>query len=175
MGILLEALIQDTKSKVRRSEPMSVNAKEFPSEVTSFLLEQMLYLESQEFAKNEISEGELKGVVRRFFLATEDSQNWGFLKPSEIEVTELAKKKMLAQKFLDFKSEAFTDPISEATLKAYYDSNQNRFGFRGFEQVKDRIRIFLSKEKVAGRMKDWIDVLQKKYGARNYLIEQSKA
>ena len=53
--------------------------------------------------------------------------------------------------------------VTEHDVKNYYEKNRLKFGNTPLVQVKPQIKDFLSQELLQERLKDWFEILKRKY------------
>ena len=83
---------------------------------------------------------------------------------SSIDLLEInGYRSRFSEKFIQFKTDSSLVPVTDEEAKAYFEKNKGRFGNLPFERFKVNIKRFLIRRQVDSRLKDWFDVLQRKY------------
>lgn len=142
---------------------VSVKSESFRQSLNSLILEYMVAKEAENFSIAEVSGTEVEQMKKNFLLAVSSSSDWKKFETSESEVQKLVERKIRAQNFLNFKTEAANVVISDQELQSYYDKNRLKFGQLPFAQFKTSIREVLSRQILEERLKDWFEVLKRKY------------
>ena len=89
--------------------------------------------------------------------------------PKELETG--LRRKLQAKKFIQFRAESSVLPVTDSEAQRYFEENRLKFGDLPFENFKENIKSFLSKNQVEKRLKDWFDVLLSKYQVKNLISE----
>ena len=145
---------------------LSVQSNEFNTELNRFLMERVVYLESQSFSLISVKPAEVakaKRVVLQNVKASGASSLWNQLAMTNDEVMELVKQKISSQKFIEFKSKASYVPVTEAEAYNYFQNNQAQFEGKEYKKIKEGIKRNLAKLQAQQRLEDWYDILKKKY------------
>jgi hypothetical protein len=88
---------------------------------------------------------------------------WAFLTLTDTELKERLREKLIAKKFVEFKNRSSFIPATDAEAFSYYLNNKSKFKDLTFENLKDKIKVEISKEQSEQRLNDWLDILKKKY------------
>ena len=64
--------------------------------------------------------------------------------------------------------------VSEDEVKQYYEKNRVKFGNMPYAQFSQSIRDKLTQDQTQERLKDWFDILKRKYRVRLLSNQQSK-
>lgn len=138
----------------------------FKQATQSLVLERMVALEAENFVVARVDADAVKGSTKNFLAAMQGSTDWKKLEATEAEVQKMAEIKMRAQSFLKFKTESAGVVVTDEDTKAYYEKNRLKFGNMPYEQFKTSIREVLSTQILEERLKDWFEVLRRKYRVR---------
>lgn len=146
--------------------------REFIRETTSVLLETAIYLEAESFAQ---SDSNLAATIETqkslAVIRLKNDPTWKKLKPSDKEISLFVRRKIKAKDFLRFKMESASIPISDREAEEYFQNNKLKFENLPFNNFKDNIKSYLTKQQMDRRLKDWFELLQSKYRVRNLLSE----
>lgn len=138
----------------------------FKQATQSFVLERMVALEAENFVVARVDADAVKTSAKNFLTAMQGSADWKKLEVSEAEVQKMAEIKLRAQSFLKFKTESAGVVVTDEDTKNYYEKNRLKFGNMPYEQFKTSIREVLSTQILEERLKDWFEVLRRKYRVR---------
>ena len=75
-------------------------------------------------------------------------------------------RKWKSQGFLKFKASTAGLVIKEEEVKKYFEAHRVKFGELEYSQMKEQIREYLLQERMEKQMKDWFELLRKKYRVR---------
>ena len=87
------------------------------------------------------------------------------------ETKKAIQRKLRAKKFIRFKADSSVVPVTNTEAREYFDNNRLKFGDLPFENFKENIKAYLSRQQVEQRLRDWFEVLQNKYKVKNALSE----
>ena len=82
------------------------------------------------------------------------------------ELHELILRKLRSKKFVQFKSRASVVPVTDAEALQYFQKNRVRFGNAPFAKFRDSIKSLLAQDQASRRIREWFEILQKKYHVR---------
>ena len=171
MNYFVESILYGKKGAKAPKEFYNVRSNDFSREVTAVLLEWVVFLESKGFESVSVSSEEVKLAQKRFLSSTQSSSLWKTLQASSNELNELLSRKLRAKKFIRFKVDSSRVPITDDEANAYFEQNRVKFGNLPFKNFRENIKVYLERQQVDRRLKDWFDVLQNKYKVRNFLSE----
>lgn len=103
------------------------------------------------------------GRVKSFLGSNKDWQSVGY---SDAELEQMLKTIVRSQIFLKTKTSTSAVDISDQEAKSYFEKNRVKFANLPFDQFKDSIKEFLAREASESRVKDWFEVLKRKYRVR---------
>ena len=164
-----EALEQAISDKTSGLRIMSVKDPAFPGDVTRVLNEWAVYLEAQSFSAKPPLRAEAQKRLRAVLDVWTPRADWQSLEVSEGELREQMERKLLAKEFIRLKTDASQAPITDADASAYFKKNRLKFGNLPFEDFRENIKTFLAKQQTDRRLKEWFEVLNRKYRTRNYV------
>ena len=153
-------------------QKLGFKSSRFPGEVTNVLLEWVVHFEAQSFSVATLTESEIKTAIANVNRKSQVLNSWKLLEVGRQELRDIVERKLRAKSFIRFKASSSVVPVTDVEAKIYYEKNRVKFGTEPFESFKSNIKTFLSKQQVDRRLKDWFEVLQRKYNVRN-LISQS--
>ena len=171
MSFFVEKVLFGKIDKGEVKEFYSVQSKEFAREVTAVLMEEVVYEESKGFQVTQVANEEVLEAKKKLLGLAAKSAIWISLKVSDNELNQLIRKKLQAKKFIRFKVDSSTVPITDDEARAYFEENRLKFGNLPYENFKQNIRAFLGRKQIDKRLKDWFEVLQNKYKVRNFFSE----
>lgn len=167
-GMIVSFVLENILNKKTGHLPNSKSEK--IQAVNTYLLDHMVNLEAQGLGFKDVNRQELDTLVAQAEKFVQDP-SLKIYKIQKIEIQQVAERKLIVKNFLKSKSESFVSLLSEQDLQDYYAKNRLRFGTVAFAEIKESIRAFLMQQQRDERLKAWIEVLKRKYKARNYLIE----
>ncbi len=170
------ALFPDEKSK--KDLKLVINDRDFSREVTHVLIEWIVYKEADIFNAANVPEDDVVksiSVIKSASSAPEVKTYWDNLAISPQELREAVKRKLVAKKFIQFKTRASIVPVTDAEALQYFQKNRIRFGNAPFAQFKDSIKSLLAQEQANTRIRDWFELLQKKYRVRKVAVNDPNA
>lgn len=148
-----------------------IETRAFSDQVSKSLLEQVVYIESQNFPVAKVSDADLSSSRSKANQRLSGVSGFKELEATPEEVERIVRQHLQAKKFIQFKENSSTVPVTDAEARDYYESNKLRFGNLPFENFKDNIKAYLTKTQSEKRLKEWYEVLQSKYKVRNFLAE----
>jgi hypothetical protein len=167
-SVLLErALFPEDKNMAKETQAKG----EFVSQVTSALLEKVVAVEAESFSVASVSDEEIKLLTHKAQKGLDGQKNWESLAMSSAEVHDLLVRKIRSKKFLKYKTEGAILTVTDFEVKEYYEKSRYKFGNLPFESFKENIRQFLIQKQTEDRLREWFEVLRKKYQVRNYQAE----
>lgn len=143
--------------------------KGFDKEISRTLLEIAVSREADVFNAAQIpDEDVLKTIalVRNAASRPAHVAYWSKLSPTQQELKATVSQKLRAKRFIQFKTRASIVPVTDAEALQYYQKNRSRFGNAPFTQFKESIKSLLSQEQANQRLRDWFELLQRKYRVR---------
>ncbi len=164
-----QALNTPTKKGVvpeRKGWQLDPKSDAFQKHLAQILLEIVVQLEAENFSIGQVSPEEISQHEK--FLE-EQMKGWGPWKELEVapgEVQKMLLRKLRAKNFLKFKMESSGVQVTDEEAKAFYDKNKAKFGTQPFSQFKDSIKELLSQEQIQEKLKDWFEILKRKYRVR---------
>ncbi|MEO0336182.1 MAG: hypothetical protein AAF202_07300 [Pseudomonadota bacterium] len=141
---------------------------EFRSLVKAHLLETVVAMEAKSFSAVQLTDSEVARAeaVLKKKMGKSDRMKQLEVEPSEIRKS--LKRKLISKKFIRFKAESSVVSVTDAEAKTYFEENRLKFGDLPFENFKENIKVFLTREQVDKRLRDWFEVLQAKYRVESY-------
>lgn len=167
-GYWLEKALQPDQ-KVNPIENLS--SKDFITQVTSALLEKVVALEAENFSLATLNDEEYKEAYNKVKKGLGNQKNWLKWSVSESEIKDWLTRKLRSKKFLKYKTEASSLTVSEFEVKDYFEKNRHKFGALPLESFRENIRQYLIQKQSEDRLREWFDVLRKKYQVRNFIAE----
>ncbi len=146
-----------------------IGHENFPSKVNDVLTEWIVFFEAQSFSADTVSKSSVDDAFQKVDKATNSSASWKRLEVSKAELDEILKRKLSAKSFIRLKTESSLMPVTDSEAQGYFKKNRLKFGNLPFSAFKDSIKAHLRQQQMDRRMKDWLDILQKKYKVRNFV------
>ena len=143
--------------------------KAYPDAIEQVLEEWSVYLEAKSLTKESATKAEVPKWQEKINQQLGRSEGWKSLEVSAEELRTILERKLIAQEFLKLKSESSLVVVTEEEALTYFKKNRSKFGSQPFEYFRENIQSFLVKQQTERRMRDWLDVLRRKYRLRNYL------
>lgn len=175
---LLEIALYQQPSKTENKIDVKLDitqprSHEFIRETTTSLLEAAIDLEASNYkgGRGQISEATVQSQVRTAMTKLKGLKIWRDMAYEPAEIESLMRRKMRAKEYIKFKIDSSTIPISDKEVEEYFNANRLKFENLPFENFKDTIKKYLTKQQVDRRMRDWFELLNTKYQIRNYLSE----
>lgn len=145
---------------------LNLDTEEFRTQLTRMMIDWIVSLEAENLNVADIEFGELQLRQTRFLIEMAALPEWKGLGYSQAEVTAALRRKLRSRAFLQFKIETSGILVTDDEAKEYYDKNRAKFGNYGFSQFKGSIKEALTQQKLESRLKDWFEILKKKYRVR---------
>ena len=163
-ALLLQGLTK--KNSERSNWLLAPNSESFRAHLSQVMLEILIKLEAESFSVAQVSSEDVKSEAAIVHEGVKDWADWKKLDVTEAELEKLIFRRKMAKNFLKFKTESSGVIVGDAEVKAYYDKNRVKFGSAPFEQFKEGIREVLSQQQLEEKLKDWFEVLKRKYRVR---------
>lgn len=145
---------------------------EFPQAVTAALLELIVSLEADNFKVGSPNITETQTSLEKVKSKVSAIPGWSELEVTDAELNLSIARKVKAKKFIRFKTESTQVSITDLEAKDYFEKNKSKFGNLPFSQFRDNIKSLLAKQQLDSRLREWFEVLKKKYAVRNLEIEK---
>lgn len=168
INYIIERILNPNKKLGSREKWILTEGSKFlEDQVTSFLLEKVVSEEAQNFAVGKVSDLELNEAVSQVKQSVSDWRYWSELEVESTELKAQIMQKLRAKKFIKFKADSTVVQITTTEAQAYYDRNRIKFGNLPFASFETNIKQFLSRKQMNERLRDWFEVLKRKYKVRN--------
>jgi hypothetical protein len=135
----------------------------FKQHLAQILLEMVVNKEAENFSIGEVDGQEIAKAEKQAKDVLKDWNFWQALEVAPSELNQMIIIKLRARNFLKFKSETSGVQISDDEAKEYYEKNRVKFGNLPFSQFKENIKDVLAQELLQEKLKDWFDILKRKY------------
>lgn len=162
---------KNTTRESSKSIKLDLKDKEFSSELSSCLLENIAQKEAQSFQVAQISTEDVQGAVDKVKKELATLQDWQKLQVTNEELKKFVEQKMVSKRFIKIKTDSMTAVITDQEAQMYFEKNRLKFGQMSFAQFKQNIKKFLQQQQLEERLKTLFETLKKKYRAKNYLSE----
>ena len=150
-----------------------VKSGEFRRLTKALLLEAVVALEARSFSAVSLTPAELTKAETVLRKSLKSNSKMKTLEVEFAEIKASLRRKLMSKKFIRFKAESSVVSVTDAEAKAYFEENRLKFGDLPFENFKENIKVFLTREQVDKRLRDWFEVLQSKYRVESYEDAQS--
>jgi hypothetical protein len=150
----------------RKSWALPMGSELYKAHLNQLMIELLVKLEAETFSVAQISLAEVHREVAEAKSHLHDWSEWKKWEVAEVEVEQIMIRRKMAKQFLKFKTESSGVVISEEEVKAYFDKNKAKFGSANYAQFKDTIREVLAQKQLEEKLKDWFEVLKRKYRVR---------
>lgn len=167
---LLEVALYDKQPK-DKLKLLSLDSKAFSKATQDALLEKVVALEAQSFNVIHVTPEELHEAQQQALKRLKDLPAWKGLEISASELETGLKHKLQAKKFIQFRAQSSILPVTDSEAQRYFNENRLKFGNLPFENFKENIKSYLSRNQVDRRLKDWFEVLLAKYQVKNLIAE----
>lgn len=169
MDIALSDPSQLQKSSFRLP---AVESPRFGDLLSQNLTEWMVFFESLGFSSMQVSNAQVVSQYDKAERVLSSFAIWLSLKIEPSEAKELLKRYLQANKFIQYRVSSAQIPIADEEALRFYQENQSQYGAIPFADSEASIRSVLVQKQKEKRLKDWVSMLQSKYGMRNLLAEQ---
>ncbi len=148
-----------------------ISSPEFVMQVTAALLEKVVAVEAESFSVAAVTDDELKEMIGKSKKHLNGMSSWQKLDISVTELQDMILRKLRSKKFLKYKTDAASLTVTDFEIKEYYEKSRYKFGNLPLESFKENIRQFLIQKQTEDRLREWFEVLRKKYQVRNFMAE----
>lgn len=145
-------------------------SEEFKGHLSTLLLQIMVTKEAESLGgfadQAEKDEAQVQALLKELAAL----KVWRDLEPEKGEVLRLLRLKRVAGEFLKLKTETGDSTLSDSDLRAYYNRNRDKLAGVSFDLVKPLIQNRLQQEKQVNQLKDWFEILKRKYGVQYFSL-----
>ena len=165
--------------EVAMSEPLiksdlkiyGLDSRAFAHAAQEVLLEHALALEAQTFNLMQIAAEDLAPTKRRATTILSGQDAWVSLRVEPREFDDGVRRKMQARRFIKFRAESSSLPVTDVEVQRVFDENRAKYGDLPLEKVRDKIKLAVAREQTEKRLHDWYDGLLAKYAVKNLIPE----
>ncbi len=150
----------------RRDWLLQPKTEAYSKHLAQILLEIVVQLEAENFAIGQVTPSEVQAFEKHVEDQVKGWSAWQELEVSPAEMQQMILRKLRSKNFLKFKMESSGVQISDEEAKAFYEKNRVKFGNMPFVQFKDGIKEVLAQNQLQEKLKDWFDILKRKYRVR---------
>lgn len=165
---LLELALYEKSPKLKLP---GLDSKVFASAARDTLLEMAIALEAQNFNLVQVSSSDIEAAEKQANDVLAKNDAWRQLQVLPKERLEAIKIKLQAKKFSRFRAQSSELPVTNSEAQRYFNENRLKYGNLPFENFKENIKAFLSRNQIEQRLKDWHEVLLSKYQVKNLIAE----
>ncbi len=145
---------------------LSESSENFEKELKEVMLESVVQLEATSFSVGVVEKSEIKEVLIYLTKALKNNKSYQEIHPSELELETTLIRQLQAKEFLKIKTENSEVKITDDDALKYYEKHKVKFGSVPFDQFKENIKLVLGREKMEESLKDWFEILKRKYKVR---------
>ncbi len=139
----------------------------FKKQLNQKMLEMMVNEEAENFSVAHVEKETIKDKSKKAIAILKPIEAWKDLEVEESEIESIINLKYRTRAFLKFKAETANQVISDEDGRRYYERNQVKFSGVPYDQVKGTIKEFLRQDQTQEKLKDWFEVLKRKYKVKN--------
>ncbi len=166
---------KDSSEKNNKKDlTLDIKSSDFQKQVNLVIAELLVMSEAENFSVAQTSTAEIQKVSSSFTEEMKNRPEWTRLEVSPTELEQNIGRHLRAKEFLKFKTESMGMQVSDEEAKKFYDQDKGRFNNLPFENFKESIKEYLITRDVQAKMKDWFDVLRKKYKVKILQFESDK-
>lgn len=126
------------------------------------ILSQAIFIEAQPFEKQlNIGEKKIK-IINDIKKKLSQDSLWQKLGVTEQELVFLAERRLVVEEFLNFKFDPMLIAVSDKEMETYYRFNLEKYGNRSYEDLRDKIREVIRKQKRLDVINEWIGIVKKR-------------
>lgn len=162
--LMSQAVIK--KSLDRSSWLITPGTEAFRAHLSQVLLELLIKMEAESFSVAQVSAEDVKADMALAKDSLKDWSEWKKWDVTDLELERLVFRRKMAKNFLKFKTESSGVVVTDVEVKAYFEKNRVKFGAAPLEQFKEGIRDVLAQQQLEEKLKDWFEVLKRKYRVR---------
>ncbi len=168
VNFIEQALLNNgNKKNIDKSVWMiQLDSPDFQKQLSQWMIQILVKLEAETFSVAQVSAEELKAEINLVKESLKDWHQWKALDVTDVEIEQILLIRKSAKNFLKFKTESAGVVISDIEAKNYYEKNKVKFGGAPFAQFKDGIKEVLSQQQLEEKLKDWFEILKRKYRVR---------
>lgn len=168
---------KEEKKEIKIPELLHVDAKDnqFLNELNSYLLDQVVVIESENFSINNITNEDVNKIASQIRESLKQNSYWKSLEVTDVELKKIIKIKLTSKDFIKFKMSSVVSIITDQEALAYYEKNRAKFGNGNFDTFKSTIKNFLSQQQMEERLKSWFEIIKRKYKVRNFIFENQSS
>lgn len=165
LGHFIETFLSQTneKNKFVKLKLLEIDTPEFSQALGQSLLELVVQMEAENFSVGPVSNQEKEELINKFMEACKNQAAFSHGEFSQKEIDLMFYRKLRSRNFLKFKTETTGVNISDEEIQQYYNKNSVKFSGISLSQVQENIRDLLSRQFVESKLKDWFEILKRKY------------
>jgi hypothetical protein len=168
INFFLEQLLEQMNGSKKAIKMIQLQDPDFANHTSEVLLEWIIYKEASTF-EAELSTSDIQKELKYVQEKAKTYPAWASLDVTGDEEKKFLERKILVKKFMRLKSDSSKIPVSDAEAEIYFKKNRNKFGSLPFENFRENIRVFLQNSQTDQRLKNWYEVLNRKYKVRNFI------
>lgn len=166
---IVERLTQGQVPKL----PLTVSSDDFKLATDQLIIETMVFSEAQNFSIAKVDVEEVDVAYKKIKQKISDSETlknyWQGLSYTDVQLKDFVERHSRVAKLIKYKTESSFSQVTDDEARQYYNKNRLRFGTSGFDTFKPSIKKFIAKKNSEERLREWFDVLKRKYKVRNLI------
>ncbi len=149
---------------------LDVSDSSFASASSQYLTDAAIHLEALSLSSDEaVSGDEVTSLKNKVAGQTKDIADFKKLEFSADEIQKMSKLKLVVKNFENIKKDSFRASISESDMFDYLKRNRSQFGVEKVPpHLTDELKNRITSAILEVRLREWREVLRKKYQTRNY-------
>ncbi len=153
--------------------PLAMDSDDFRLSLDQLIVESMVYSEAVDFGIAKITDEEMetafKNVKQKIGETAALKARWIVLDYSDAKLRDKIQRRLRSGKLLKYKADSNNQQVTDDEAKDYFEKNKQRFGNIDFENYKPTIKKFIAKKTADDRLREWFDVLKKKYKVKTLI------
>jgi hypothetical protein len=150
----------------RKTWIIEVDDDNFRPHLSQIMTELLVRSEAESFSVAQITADEVRETAGAAKARLQDLSEWRRWEVEDSEIEEILRRRKATKQFLKFKTESSGVVIGDEEAKIYFEKNKVKFGSASFVQFKGAIKEVLAERQLEEKLKDWFEVLKRKYRVR---------
>jgi|GEM_PF-5476457 len=137
------------------------------------LLDAMVVREADALGSATIRKEQIESMVADIEKTYRGFAQWKRLGITNDELQNAVLRHLRANEYLQLKTASMGIVIPDEMAQKYFEANRSRFGGLPFAQFKEAIQESLAQAQLEVKLKDWVEILKRKYKVRMLQTESS--
>lgn len=165
--VVEQALFATKSDKLdRRHWLVQIGDNNFNTQLQQVMTETLVRQEAESFSVAQVGSDLVKKDLEHILALVETWAEWKKWEVTDSELEAILLRRRIAKQFLKFKNESSGVVVRDEEAKEYFEKNRYKFGSAPFAQFKDTIKEVLAQKQLEEKLKDWFEILQRKYKVR---------